>query len=78
MDYLRLIADVLEYIEINAARLVTVDELAQRCCLFCYHFQRIFHAVARRTLKDYLDERRMYAAAKALRQTDLIGVDIAF
>jgi AraC family transcriptional regulator len=78
LDYLRLIADVLEYIEINAARLITVDELAQRCYLSRYHFQRIFHAVARRTLKDYLDERRMYAAAKALRQTDLKVVDIAF
>lgn len=78
MNYLQLIAETLEYIETNSARLITIDELARRCYLSRYHFQRIFHAVAKRTVKDYLDERRMQTAARVLRNSNMKVVDIAF
>jgi AraC family transcriptional regulator len=77
MNYLDMVADAIDYIEENRDRPIQLDELASRYALSKFYFFRIFRAVTNRTLKEYVDERRLAAAAYELQHTDRRILDIA-
>lgn len=77
MDYFPLIRDALRYIEENMDRHVQVQELAGRCHMSRFYFQRLFKAATGMNVRDYIDARTMSEAAKQLLRTDSRILDIA-
>ncbi|MFZ5644959.1 MAG: helix-turn-helix domain-containing protein [Bacillota bacterium] len=78
MNYIEIVNDAVQYIESNLHRRLSLEKLASRYYLSPTHFYRIFRAVANQTLKSYILERKLSAAALALKRTDHKVVDIAF
>jgi AraC family transcriptional regulator len=77
MNYFELINDAVNFIENNLARGFSLDELAGRYHVSRFYFHRIFRAVTNKTLKTYLDERRLSEAAQRLRNSQDSILDIA-
>ncbi len=78
MNYFQMIDETIEYIENNLGRSITVDELAQRNHISKFYFTRIFKALTRKNVKEYIDERKMAEAAKKLKKTSVRIIDVAF
>lgn len=78
MDYIEIINDSIEYIESNLESPITIDELSGRYYISRYYFYRMFRALTNKTVKEYMDERRLTEAAKRIRTTDQNIIDIAF
>ncbi len=72
-----LLLSVHTFIEDNLARPLAVTDLADAAGLSRYHFIRQFREVAGQTPMRYAMERRLDAAARLLRGTDLPLADIA-
>jgi AraC family transcriptional regulator len=67
----RHLARVLAYIDANAGRNITLDDLAQLVSISKYHFIRSFRAATQRTPYAFLVERRLAIAIDALRHSSL-------
>lgn len=78
MDYCALISQVIDDLEDDFIIPESLSKLSQRYSISRFHFSRIFQAVTHRTLKAYVDERRLNAAAQQLRQSRRKVIDIAF
>ncbi len=77
MDYYQLITQVIEALEDDSAMPNSLAELSQRYYLSYFHFSRVFQAVTHKTLKTYVDERRLNRAARLLRGSQSKIIDIA-
>lgn len=77
MDYIEMVDDATHYIENNLDKDITLDQLAERYYISKYYFFRIFKTVTNKTLKVYMDERKLIAAAKEIKETDKKVKDIA-
>ncbi len=78
MNYIEMINDSLEYIEDNLTRVITLDELSERCFISKYYYLRIFKAVTNKTLREYINERRLSYAAMQVSKSSRKIIDIAF
>ena len=78
MNYFQMISETIEYIENNLGQIITVDKLAQRNQISKFYFTRIFKALTRKNVKEYIDGRRMDEAAKKLKKTSARIIDVAF
>ena len=54
------------YIENNLNRTLTLNEVADACCLSPYYFHRLFRRVVGETLNDHIHRKKMERATKAL------------
>ena len=78
MNYLRLVQDVIDYIEDNLTSDISLKDLAEQANFSLYHFHKIFQAVTQNSLKEYIRKRRLTEAAKELIDTDKRIIDLAF
>ncbi|WP_141333953.1 AraC family transcriptional regulator [Paenibacillus sp. tmac-D7] len=78
MTYIDIVNQAIAFIEEHLDQDLTLEDLAGRHHLSTMHFYRIFRAVTNKTVKSYIDARRLTEAAKAIRQTDRKIIDIAF
>lgn len=68
---------LIDYIDANAVRNPSLDEIAAQVGYSRYHCSEQFHKVAGMTIRQYMAKRRLYIAATALRDTQKSVVDIA-
>ena len=78
MNYFQMISETIEFIENNLGQNITVEELAQRYNISKFYFTRIFKALTRQNVKEYMDGRKMAEAAKKLKRTSARIIDVAF
>lgn len=78
MNYVEIINDAIQYIEVNLHRKLGLMELSSMYYISPMHFYRIFRAVTNQTVKSYILGRKLSEAAVALKNTNLKVVDIAF
>lgn len=77
MNYLRQIQRGVEYIEAHLDGEIETADVARHAGISHWHFQRIFKALTRETLKSYIRARRMAGALESLSRTDARVLDIA-
>ena len=73
----RRLARVIDFIEDNLGREVSLDELARVACLSPYHFVRAFRAAVGRTPHRYLVDRRVARARAMLHAGELSLAEVA-
>ncbi len=66
-----------DWIDSNLDKTLSIDDVAARSGYSKWHLQRMFRAVTKQTLGNYIRERRLTLAAKELRQTQRPVFDIA-
>jgi AraC family transcriptional regulator, L-rhamnose operon transcriptional activator RhaR len=67
----RITPDILQYIEHNFNRKISLEELAKRCFYNPSYFSRIFHESCGKSLTDYIAEKRIQEADRLLCETNL-------
>jgi AraC family transcriptional regulator len=78
MNYFQMVNEAVDYIEENISRNIPIDELAARYQISKFYFTRIFKALTRMNVKEYIDGRRMAEAVRELETTHRRIIDIAF
>ncbi|MEF2966278.1 AraC family transcriptional regulator [Paenibacillus sp. M1] len=76
METLRLLRDAIDYIEAHLESEIRL-EVAKTALSSKFHFQRMFHALTRFTVTEYIRNRRLTLAAEALAGTNVKVIDIA-
>ncbi|HBV38394.1 MAG TPA: DNA-binding transcriptional regulator SoxS [Erwinia sp.] len=66
-----------DWIDSNLDKTLSIDDVAARSGYSKWHLQRMFRAVTKQTLGNYIRERRLTLAAKELCQTQRPVFDIA-
>lgn len=77
MDYLDQLQRGIDYIEAHLDEDMTLAAVAREAGLSQWHYQRIFKAVTRETLKNYIRARRLARAQEKLLETRTGILDIA-
>ncbi len=77
METLRLLRQVIDYVEENLQSNIEIDDIARSAMSSKYHFQRIFHALTGFTVTEYMRNRRLTLAAEDLAGSDSKVIDIA-
>lgn len=77
MDYLKKVQMGIDYIEKNLDFDIKIEEVSSNVGISQWHFQRIFKALTKETLKTYIRSRRFANALDKLMHTDTRIVDIA-
>jgi AraC family transcriptional regulator len=77
LETIKLLNNVIEYIERNLDTTLDIDEIAKVAYSSRYHFQRIFHAITGFTVTEYIRNRRLSLAAEELAATDNKVIDVA-
>jgi len=78
-EYISRINKVLDYIEFNLSKPLTLQELAKVSCFSPYHFHRIFGAVMGESLNRFIQRLRIEKAAVLLVNNPVLSItDIAF
>ena len=72
-----IIHSLTDWIESNLDKPLSIDEVAAKSGYSKWHLQRMFRAVTKQTLGEYIRERRLTLAAEALRKTQRPVFDIA-
>ncbi|WP_052329688.1 helix-turn-helix domain-containing protein [Thermicanus aegyptius] len=72
------ILKAIEYIENRIDHEIPLDEIAKVAAFSKFHFTRIFKAVTKENLNDYIRKRRLTLAARALIETDMPIQQIGF
>ena len=67
----RVAPEILQYIENNLDRKITLQELAQRCFYNPSYFSRVFRDVYGKNLTEYIAEKRIQEADRLLCETTL-------
>lgn len=65
-EYLARINRVMDYIDQNIDRKLTLDELSREACFSPYHFHRVFHTMVGETLGRFIQRVRVEKAATLL------------
>lgn len=76
-DYAERIKAVLEYIEENSSRSLSLDELADCCNFSKYHFSRIFSSLVGESPMAYVNQVRLRKSLSLLKETDKTILDIS-
>jgi AraC-like DNA-binding protein len=77
-EYITKLQQTLDYIDIHFTEHLTLDFIAQYSGFSKFYFTRLFKEYTGRTVYEYLQDKRVYAAEKLLSMTDLPVTDIAF
>ncbi|MEH7336759.1 AraC family transcriptional regulator [Neobacillus drentensis] len=77
MEVTPLIQQAIDYIKENHQRNITLNEIAQYCCLSRYHFSHLFKKEVGLSLIDYLNRLRIDKSLSYLEMTDLPISEIA-
>lgn len=77
-EYIERINKVIDFIELNLARDIQLDDLAQIACLSKYHFHRIFNSFTNEPLYSFVTRLRVERSAALLLTQDRSITDIAF
>ncbi len=77
MNYFNLVNEAIAYIEDRLDRNLSVGELAARHHISKFYFTRIFKALTKQNVKEYIDNRKMAEAARKLATTRSRIIDIA-
>ncbi len=77
MNYLNQIQQGVDFIETYLEEDIPLANVAREAGLSLWHYQRIFKALTRETLKDYIRARRLACALEKLLETRLGILDIA-
>lgn len=77
MNYFQMTGDTIAYIETHLDQNMTVDELACRHHISKFYFTRIFKAVTRKNVTEYIDGRKMAEAARKLKKPSVRILDVA-
>jgi AraC family transcriptional regulator len=77
-DYIERINKVIDYIELNLANDIQLDDLAQIACLSKYHFHRIFFSFTNESLYRFVTRLRTERSAVLLLSQKKSITDIAF
>ncbi len=72
-----IIRTLTDWIEDNLDKTLSIEEVAAKSGYSKWHLQRMFRAVTRQTLGDYIRQRRLTRAAETLCQTQRPVFDIA-
>lgn len=67
-----------DYLFQNFTKDITLQQLAEHCCVSLFHFSRIFKSIMNRSPHQYLKEIRLNNAQLLLQSTDLSVTEIAF
>ena len=73
-----IIQKIVEYVEKNLTGKIDYDELSRECAASKYNMMRIFSALTDYTIAEYVRERRLSEAGKALCQTMERIIEIGF
>jgi AraC-like DNA-binding protein/mannose-6-phosphate isomerase-like protein (cupin superfamily) len=73
----RITPDILQYIETNFNRKISLQELAQRCFYNPAYFSRIFRETFGKNLTEYIAEKRIQEADRLLCETGLSVEEIS-
>lgn len=65
-DYIERINKVIDYIELNLASDIQLDDLAQIACFSKYHFHRIFYSFTDESLYSFVTRLRTERSAVLL------------
>lgn len=77
-DYIERINKVIDYIELNLANDIQLDDLAQIACLSKFHFHRIFYSFTNESLYSFVTRLRTERSAALLLSQKKSITDIAF
>lgn len=77
MLHLETVQHVITYIEEHLTFELTFEEIAEQAGFSLFHFQKIFHALTKSTLKEYIRKRRLTEASCELIHTDRRIIEIA-
>ncbi|TCL76440.1 AraC family transcriptional regulator [Hydrogenispora ethanolica] len=77
MNYFQMVNEAIALIEEERGRNLSVAEIAERYDISRFYFSRIFKALTKQNVKEYLDGRRMAAAVAQLAATRRRILDIA-
>ena len=78
MDYLNTIIEATEFIHQNYTENILVADIAEYVYLSPSYFSMVFRIITGYTVKEYLNQYRLYKAAIALKETDKKIIFIAF
>ena len=78
METLISLRRAIDYIEVELASTLEIDDIAKVALSSKYHFQRMFHALTGFTVSVYIRNRRLTLAAEDLVATDRKIIDVAF
>ncbi|WP_461614470.1 AraC family transcriptional regulator [Clostridium sp. Marseille-QA1073] len=78
MDYLNTIFKATEFIHRNYDENILVSDIAEYIYLSPSYFSMVFRIITGYTVKEYVNQYRLYQAAKALKETDKRIISIAF
>ena len=67
-----------QYVHENMTRDLRLADVAKECGVSKYHFSRIFKAITGRSLKCYINEKRIEKAKDLLMNTDLSVTEICY
>ena len=73
----RLMPEILQYIEDNFARRITLPELAQKCFYNPSYFSKVFKDYCGKNLTEFIAEKRILEASRLLHETGLSIEEIA-
>ena len=62
-EYTKRINKAMEYISMNFDKNIKLDEVAKASHFSPFHFHRIFHGIVGETVNDFINRKRMEAAA---------------
>lgn len=77
MYYKKNIMDVIDYINRNIEKDITIEEISNVSGYSPSHFYKLFTSITGFTVKEYIRNKRLYEAAKKLVKTDNRVIDIA-
>lgn len=78
MDYLNTIFKATDFIHRNYDENILVSDIAEYVYLSPSYFSMVFRIITGYTVKEYVNQYRLYQAAKALKETDKGIISIAF
>ena len=77
MEWLTTIKDALQYIEYHLLEVEGADELASHLAISSSYLQQGFQIMTEHTISEYIRNRRLYQAARAIMTSDTKITDIA-
>lgn len=75
--YEKLIADTMDFVELNCEKNLSLELLAERAELSSFHFHRLFRAIAQQSLGQFIRHVRLQKGARLLRSSKVKVVMIA-
>ncbi len=78
MEWMESLSRTIDYIETNLTEALTTEDIASQVGISPFYLQRSFQMLTGYSLKEYIRNRRLYLAAKELKETDNKIIDIAY